>query len=90
MSKLKNIKINIDILKKKVRITKLSDDRFKGNHPNNINEGYVKEGYILESPTIGERFYVGNNFSTSPVTSELKGGIFKTIYSTYKLEYIKL
>ena len=30
---------------KKYKLTKLSDDRFNGNHPNQINEGDTKVGY---------------------------------------------
>ena len=28
----------------KYRLTKLSDDKFNGRHPNFINEGYIEEG----------------------------------------------
>lgn len=74
--------------RKKVRLTKLSDDHFEGRHPNNINAGHVEEGWMTREPEIGERFYVGF-FSTSPVIRLLdKDGIFKTTYSTYKLEII--
>lgn len=74
--------------RKKVRLTKISDDYFEGNHPNNINAGYKEIGYMTREPEIGERFYVGF-FSTSPVISLLdKNGIFKTTYSTYKLEIL--
>ena len=73
---------------KKVRITKLTDDKFNGNHPNGIFEGYVKEGIEIEPPTIGERYYV-NDFSTSVLKSlPDKKGVFKTTYSTYKIEYL--
>ncbi len=75
---------------KRVRLTKLSDDAFDGNHPNGIYEGYIKEGIELVPPTVGERYYVGlaSNFSTSPVTKIINKNKFKTMYSTYKLEYL--
>ncbi len=73
----------------KVKLTKISDDYFKGNHPNGIYKGYIKEGYTPKLPTIGERFYVGA-FSTSLVIKELnQENIFKTTYSTYKLEILE-
>ena len=74
----------------KVRITKITDDVFNGNHPNGINEGFVKEGIELKPIKIGERYYVGLNFSTS-IVKKLpdENGIFKTNYSTYKLEYLE-
>ena len=39
--------INFDKYKDTViRLTKLKDTKFEGKHPNQINEGYVKEGMI--------------------------------------------
>lgn len=74
---------------KRVRITKISDDAFMGMHPNGIDVGYVKEGTIQREPELGERFYIGGSFSTSPVTQLPDSeGVFKTTYSTYKLETI--
>ena len=43
---------------KKVKLIKISDDIFGGNHPNGINEGYVKHGFEIEPPTIGNRYFV--------------------------------
>lgn len=83
----KNNKIPMGLPNKVVRITKLTDHKFNGKHPNGINEGFVKQGAEIEPPQIGERYYVGLDFSTSPVTKITKGTI-KTTYSTYKLEYI--
>ena len=74
----------------KYKLTKMKDDYFNGNHPNFINEGYTEVGQIIELPKIGKRFYIGRSFSTSLVTEELsKDNIFKTTYSTYKLEKLK-
>lgn len=73
---------------KKYRVTKITDDRFEGKHPNGIDAGYVKEGYIPFSPKEGECFFCGL-LRTSRVTQELdENGIFKTLNSTYKLEEI--
>jgi hypothetical protein len=81
---------------RRVKLTKLSDDVFGGNHPNGINEGYVAKGFEMNPPTIGERYAVLCSkmdfwpFSTSIVQSEVdENGIFKTTYSTYKVEYEK-
>jgi hypothetical protein len=76
---------------KKIKLIKLSDDYFEGNHPNGIHEGYTKIGFLRKLPTIGERFHVicNEGFSTSVVTEELnKDNIFKTTYSTYKIEFL--
>lgn len=74
----------------KAKLTKLSDDYFNGNHPNFINEGHIEKAVVKNLPKVGERFYFGFGFSTSIVKEELnEDGIFKTTYSTYKLEKIK-
>ncbi len=81
-------------IQKKIKITKLSDDHFEGNHPNGIYKGYEKIGYMHEPPTIGDRFHVfedklWSNFSTSLVIEALNDdNVFKTTYSTYKIEYL--
>lgn len=81
-------------MSKKVKITKLSDDTFNGKHPNGIYEGYTKIGIEQAPPTLGDRYYVSdpnrmfNSFSTSPVKEIIDENNFKTIYSTYKIEYI--
>lgn len=83
----------IDRKLKKVILTKISDDTFNGNHPNGIYTGMVIKGLELNPPTVGERYVVHcqDGFSTSIVTRKPnKDGIFKTMYSTYKLEYVKL
>lgn len=79
---------------KKVRITKISDDAFDGNHPNGINEGFTIEGYEVIPMQVGERYVLSRSktypiFSTSNV-KELPNeqGIFKTTYSTYKLDIL--
>lgn len=83
-------------MRKKIRLTKLSDDAFKGKHPNNIQAGYTIVGYMLDKPKKGERFLVYTTsrfypeFGTSVVVEKLnKDNIFKTTYSTYKIEYLK-
>jgi len=83
MKQKKNIKL------KNVRLTKTADNAFKGSHPNGIIEGTVREGFELVPPTIGEAYWVGNYFRTSPVTMILGNGKFRTLYSTYKIKYIK-
>ena len=72
---------------KKARITKLSDDKFEGNHPNGYNVGAVIEGQIYGAPVVGERFICGM-IGTSTVTHIIDDSTFKTLYSTYKIEYL--
>lgn len=75
-------------------LTKISDDVFGGFHPNQIYEGYTRDGEFKDKPTVGERFYIDNTYrylNTSVVTSIIEDDgeimIFKTENSTYKLEY---
>jgi len=75
----------------KYRLTKLSDDKFNGNHPNGIFEGYIKEGNNIypEKPTAGEPFYL-DTMHTSRVIEEMDdNGVFKTKNSTYRLEVLQ-
>ena len=71
------------------KLTKITDVVFNNNHPNNINEGYVKTGELWNGlPKIGMGFFIGT-LITSTVISELdENGIFKTKNSIYKLEKI--
>lgn len=87
MEEYKNYKIPVSI-GKKVKITKLSDDAFDGEHPNGIYEGYIKIGDELVPPTVGERYWIGNYWSTSPVVKIIDKNTIKTTYSTYKIEYL--
>lgn len=71
-----------------VKIVKLTDDVFGGNHPNYINEGYTQIGEVQKDITIGERFNVvgiNNYLSTSMVTAIIDDETFKTMNSTYKV-----
>ncbi len=72
------------------KLTKLSDDRFNGRHPNDINAGYVKEGTLFEEPEVSHSFYIGSLYTsvvTEIVSKDEKECVFKTMNSTYKLEY---
>ena len=70
------------------KLVKLSDDVFGGKHPNNINEGYVKEAIFDKRPEIGSPFYIGSlrtTLVTEIVSDTETEVIFKTKNSTYKL-----
>ncbi len=69
-----------------VKITKISDDRFDGLHPNGINTGHVSSGKLLESITVGLGTFIGRSFYTSNVTKIIDKNHFKTLNSTYKIE----
>jgi len=68
-------------------ITKLKDNRFEGNHPNYINEGYTKSiNFKPSKPYVGQCYYFGS-LRTSMVTKinkETESEIeFETLNSTY-------
>ena len=76
-----------------IRLTKITDTRFDGNHPNEINVGYVKEGRInLEKSNEhqcfliieGDRFF---NTSQVLILEEKEGhDLAYTVNSVYKVE----
>ena len=80
----------------KIKLTKLSDDKFDGKHPNFINEGFVISGSLINDLTIGEPLFMDcdeneyhfNWFHTSVVEKIINENTFKTKNSTYRIEKI--
>lgn len=83
MSKFKN---------QNVRIVKLIDTKFEGNHPNGIVEGTEKEGKLIVFE-VGQSVLLTTEkiyFETSEVTSINENlGMFFTKNSLYKIELIE-
>jgi len=76
----------------RAKLVKLKDDFFNGEHPNQIYEGHTvtHQAKKIALPVKGERYNFGGRLNTSIVTEEMnEEGIFKTLYSTYKLEITK-
>ena len=80
-----------------IRLTKIKDTKFEGKHPNDINEGYVKEGRInVEKSNEHQCFLLieGSRFwNTSHVIAlnEYEGyDLATTLNSVYKVEQIPL
>jgi hypothetical protein len=71
---------------RKAILTKLKDNKFNNEHPNNINEGYVSKGMVYQEPEIGKRCIVGD-LRTSTVTEIINDNTFKTLNSTYSITY---
>jgi len=78
------------------KLTKLSDDYFKSTgveHPNDINEGFEFEGNFNVRPTVGDSFYILDSklvlFITSMVTEIVDSKTFKTMNSTYRIDYLE-
>jgi len=76
-----------------VKVTKLIDNKFGGEHPNHINEGYVKIGFVDvdESNKIQSLLVIkgGRFFHTSHVQKleEHEGfDILTTLNSVYRVE----
>lgn len=75
-----------------IRLTKVSDDRYNGNHPNGINEGYECVGTPIGPLEVGTRFGVTGPkrfLVTSEVIKIIDENTFKTRNSTYKIEDIE-
>jgi hypothetical protein len=78
-----------------IRLTKLKDTKFNNEHPNGINEGYVKEGVInVEKSNEHQCFLMikgARFFNTSQVIEidEQEGyDLAHTVNSIYKVEPI--
>lgn len=88
MKDAEKVEINIDEIRR-MRVEKVSDDKFGGNHPNGINEGYSKEGMVMLFKV--DYPLVMGELRTSPITEiNEEKGIFKTRNSTYKFEWINI
>lgn len=72
----------------KYKLTKISDDKFNGEHPNEINEGYTTIGEELLPLKVGESYICGD-LQTSTVTEIIDDQTFKTRNSTYKREIVE-
>lgn len=72
----------------KVKIEKITDEKFGGFHPNGIDVGYYEFGTLNEDIIVGERCLVTDHFrylNTSIVTEILSDDTFRTKNSVYKL-----
>ena len=72
---------------KSVKITKIADEKFNGNHPNDINEGYSTTGLLLSDIEVGKPALIGS-LRTSLVTGIIDDNQFRTMNSKYKIEYL--
>jgi len=61
-------------------------------HPYNIEEGYERKGTMnkwhFNKPTVGDRFWIDGNWSTSAVQEIIDESTFKTYNSIYKYKII--
>jgi uncharacterized protein len=78
-----------------IRLTKLKDTKFNNEHPNQINEGYVKEGTInVEKSNEHQCFLMikeGRFFNTSQVLEideQEEYDLAHTVNSIYKVEIL--
>lgn len=78
-----------------VRVTKIKDNKFNGNHPNFINEGYKVEGYIQIGEVDSVLYVDGLDkwVRTSLIKSIEEHDSYDLVHtnnSTYKIEKICL
>jgi len=72
----------------KIKLEKLKELP-DAKHSNNIEVGYVKEGDFIKTPEIGEAFWCGNWYRTSPVKEIIDEQTFKTCNSIYRWSFIE-
>lgn len=70
-----------------IRLEKI-EELHDAKHKNNIFVGYKKDGFFINEPVVGQRFYVSHYYSTSVVTEILNENTFKTLNSVYKWYFI--
>lgn len=75
-----------------VRLTKLKEAE-NPLHPNNIEEGHVVEGELLQYPKVGGYFSLVHEsrlWSTSQIQEIISDNIFRTFNSIYEWEIVKI
>lgn len=72
---------------KKIKLTKLAEAP-NPLHPNNIEVGFEKIGLNMGEPVVGEPYWVGMGWRTSPVVEIIDPTTFRTLNSIYKIEYL--
>lgn len=80
-----------DLTNKLVKLTKLEDMVFSGNHKNNINTGYEREGRSYNNIEVNESFAIITDrgvMMTSMVTKVNDDMTFNTMNSIYKVEVL--
>ena len=83
---------------KAVRLTKIDDTAFDGQHPNGINVGYIKEGEVnFEMTNEHQCFFIHPTPDRFFHTSEVKKieaqedhDLAYTVNSVYKIEIIEI
>ena len=78
-----------------IKLTKINDDKFKGHHPNQINEGFSIIGTITNNVSVGDALFLVtpedkryHYFHTSVITEIIDESKFKTFNSTYEVEIL--
>jgi hypothetical protein len=82
----------INLENKKVRLTKVDDTKFNGQHPNGINTGSERVGMAFGNLEVDNAFYMATErgmFHTSRVTKINDDMTFNTLNSVYKVEVLE-
>lgn len=79
----------------RVRVTKISDDKFNGEHPNGIYEGFSIEGTLVFDVDVGKPIVLDKVdhdewewFHTSTLTDIIDEHTVKTLNSIYRVEIV--
>ena len=81
--------------KRLVGLVKLKDTAFENHHPNGVNEGYTKSGYVnLAETKKHDCLFIQDHsrwFHTSIVVKQIECDgydLLQTLNSVYKIEFI--
>lgn len=70
----------MSLVGKYLKLTKLEDLRFEGNHPNGINRGYVLQGWCIDTPEPGYALYLYTSKSIVTTPSAWTSAIVEVDY----------
>lgn len=71
----------------KIELTKIKESD-NPRHPNNIEEGFVISGEMIDAPKVGNAFWVGHGWRTSLVVKVIDDTTFETMNSVYRIKPI--
>jgi hypothetical protein len=71
---------------KTVHLKKIGSLRYHGSHPNDINDGYERDGVAITDVVEGEWFHMDEGFHTSRVIKITGYNTFETKNSIYQIE----
>lgn len=83
---------------KYLKLHKIEDLKFGGNHPNNINVGYTLKGWCVDAPEVGHQLFLymtttikttPNSWTSKVMNIDLENMLIQTKNSLYSVEIVE-